>query len=70
MGDMVYFFDESKSKMSKGTFITSNYQIQDQVGSGFIQIDSKFMIIHLLQTEVSVELFCKQHSIPYMSKLR
>ena len=70
MGDVVYFFDENKSKMSKGTFITSNYQLQDQISSNQTQIDSKFMIIHLLQTEVSVELFCKQHSIPYMSKLR
>lgn len=72
MDDDVYFFDENKSTMSKGTFITSNYQFQEQMASFQIQdkIDSKYMIIHLLQTEVSVELFCKQNSIAYISKLR
>ena len=72
MGEDAYFYDESKSTMSKGTFITSNYQFQEQMASFQIQdqIDSKYMIIHLLQTEVSVELFCKQNSIAYISKLR
>ena len=69
MGDAVFYYNESRTKLIQGTFITSNYHIQSQ-NEGQAKLDSKFLIVQLLQTEVAVEIFCKQHSISYTSKLR
>ena len=61
--------------MIRGTFITSNHHLQDiiiqdqQTGQGQKSFDSKYLIVQLLQTDDAVELFCKQNSIAYTSKL-
>ena len=61
--------------MIRGTFITSNHHLQDiitqgqQTSQGQKSFDSKYLIVQLLQTDDAVELFCKQNSIAYTSKL-
>ena len=61
--------------MIRGTFITSSHHLQDiitqrqQASQGQKSLDSKYLIVQLLQTDDAVELFCKENSIPYTSKL-
>ena len=61
--------------MIRGTFITSNHHLEDiitqgqQAGQRQKSFDSKYLIVQLLQTDDAVELFCKQNSIAYTSKL-
>ena len=55
--------------MIRGTFITSNHHLQDIITQGQKSFDSKYLIVQLLQTDDAVELFCKQNSIAYTSKL-
>lgn len=47
--------------MLRGTFITSHTQTQN--------INSKFLVVELLQTENAVEFFCKQYSVNYSTRL-
>ena len=61
--------------MIRGTFITSNHHFQDtitqgqQASQGQKGFDSKYLIVQLLQTDDTAELFCKQNAIAYTSKL-
>ena len=61
MGDTVYYFDEKKKNLLRGTFITSHTQTQNT--------NSKFLVVELLQTENAVEFFCKQYSVNYSTRL-
>ena len=62
---MVYYHDETKTKMIRGTFITSNCHQQASQKT----LDSTYLIVQLLRTEDAIELFCKQNSIAYTSKI-
>lgn len=59
--------------MIRGTFITSNHHLQDILTQGQQagprSYDSKYLIVQLLQTDDAIELFCKQNSISYTSKI-
>ena len=61
MGDTVYYFDDKKKNLLRGTFITSHTQTQNT--------NSKFLVVELLQTENAVEFFCKQYSVNYSTRL-